>query len=229
MSTPPSLHNHAIDRLKERFGVDESWLLHELENGRFVWLKGYGNSVNTNKVRSGHLLYIPNRNDYCIVIMDNRSRLAITVLTEDMALKSSWAKGVDEAAKLRAKRIALGEEEVNDCNFIRLYAEERGKLSINVQIRTVLYNWDPIVLNLYKTNIVADQVNPKGNYCTLTECQMNDVSIAINRKLTDKKIRPYCELFVSTGSRKRTALVSNKLDGLSSLENAEQARRWGLS
>jgi hypothetical protein len=228
MTKTPSLHSHAVDRLEERFDVDKSWLLQELENGRFVWLKGAGNSGDAKNVRSGHLLYIPNRDDYCVVIMDDRSRLAITVLTEDMAHKSSWARGVDEAAKLQAKRIALGHEEVNDANFLRLYAEERGELSVNVRARTFLYNWKPIVLTLCKANVVADQINPKENYCTLTEYQMKDVSIAIKNKLTDKEIRPYCELFVSTGSGK-TTLVSNKFDGIYSLENAGQARRWDLS
>ena len=57
------------------------------------------------KVRSGHLIYIPDTDEYCVVIMDDRSRLAITVLTEDMAIKSSWGRGLTDAAKLKAKRI----------------------------------------------------------------------------------------------------------------------------
>lgn len=97
------IHNHAIERLQERFSTDKAWLLHELENGCFVWLKGSGHSSHAINIRSGHLIYLPHRNEYCVVIMDNRSRLAITVLNEEMALKSSWGKGLDEVAKLKAK------------------------------------------------------------------------------------------------------------------------------
>ena len=228
MVNKPSLHSHAIDRLDERYGLDEPWLLHEIENGRFVWLKGSGDSGNIKKVRSGHLLYIPTRDEYCVVIMDGRSRLAITVLTEDMALKSSWAKGIDEAAKLRAKRLVLGDEEVHDSNFLRLYAKERGELSVSVHVRTVLYDWKPIVIKLFKTSIKAEQINPKEHVCTLTDSQIKQTIIIIEQKVAEKKMRPYCELFISAGNGK-TALVSNKIDKVSNLEIADQARRWGIS
>ena len=95
MAIQPTLHTHAIDRLKDRFNLDKSWLLNELEHGRFVWLKGHGASGNIKKVRSGHLFYLQDKDDYCVVVMDDRSRLAITVLTETMALKSSWGRGLD--------------------------------------------------------------------------------------------------------------------------------------
>ncbi|GAC13941.1 hypothetical protein [Aliiglaciecola lipolytica] len=45
--------------------------------------------------------------------MDDRSRLAIKVLTEEMTLDSSWGKRLDPTAKLKAKRIALGDEAVD--------------------------------------------------------------------------------------------------------------------
>lgn len=126
MTINPTLHSHAVARVQERFGLDESWLLEILDSGRFVWLKGAGNSGNVKRVRSGHLIYLPERNEYCVVVMDDRKRLAITVLTEEMARNSPWGSGLDQTAKLKAKRIALGEEVVDDSNFIRLYAEERG-------------------------------------------------------------------------------------------------------
>lgn len=225
MNKAPSLHKHAVERLEARFDMDKSWLLQELANGRFVWLKGAGDSGSSRKVRSGHLMYLPSLDEYCVVVMDDRSRLAITVLTESMALKSSWAQGIDETAKLKAKRIALGNEEINDANFLRLYAEERHGISVNVRVRTFLYNWEPIVLNLCKVNLEAEQINPKENHCTLTEFQMKTAATAINIMLTDKKIHPYCELSVRTG-RGKTTLISNKIDGISSLENADQTRRW---
>ncbi len=231
MVKPPSLHNHAIDRLQERFGVDKSFLLKALESGRFVWLKGYGHSGDAKNVRSGHLLYIPNKNEYCVVIMDDRSRLAITVLTEEMALKSQWGQGLDEAAKLRAKREALRGEDIDDSDILRLYAEERGELSVNVRARTVSHDWKPIILSIYKTSIKAKQIDTKNKCCALTDDQMVEVSKVINERIVAKEMRPYCELFVSTG-KKRT-LISNTIsetsgleDAESGLEDAERARRW---
>jgi hypothetical protein len=132
MPVKPVLHNHAIERVQERFGLDDSWLMEKLDSGHFVWLRGAGNSGDAKFVRSGHLIYIPEKNEYCVVVMDDRKRLAVTVLTEDMARHSSWRNGLDETAKLRAKRIALGEEVVDDCNFLRLFAEERGRISLTL-------------------------------------------------------------------------------------------------
>lgn len=225
MVSDPSVHSHAVERLKERFGVDESWLIDELEQGRFVWLKGSGDSGNAKNVRSGHLIYLPDRNEYCIVVMDDRSRLAITVLTEDMALKSSWGKGLDQAAKLRAKRLVLGEEAVHDINFLLLYAEDRGELSVTIQARTVSYDWKPVVRSLYKTNIKPEQIDIDRTCCTLSDAQMDAVTRSITEKIASKEMRPYCELSVRTGKGK-TALISNKLHVASHLESLELARRW---
>lgn len=225
MVSDPSVHNHAAERLKERFGIDESWLIDVLEQGRFVWLKGSGDSGNAKNVRSGHLIYLPNRNEYCVVVMDDRSRLAITVLTEDMALNSSWGKGLDQAAKLRAKRLALGEEAVHDINFLLLYAEDRGELSVTVQARTVSYDWKPVVSSIYKTSIKPEQIDIDGQCCTLSDEQMDAVSRSISEKIASKEMRPYCELSVRTG-RGKTASISNQLNVASDLESAEIAKRW---
>lgn len=225
MVSDPSVHNHAAERLKERFGIDESSLIDVLEQGRFVWLKGSGDSGNAKNVRSGHLIYLPNRNEYCVVVMDDRSRLAITVLTEDMALNSSWGKGLDQAAKLKAKRLALGEEAVHDISFLLLYAEDRGELSVTVQARTVSYDWKPVVMSICKTSIKPEQIDIDGQCCTLSDEQMDAVSRSISEKIAGKEMRPYCELSVRTGSGK-TASISNQLNVASDLESAEIAKRW---
>jgi hypothetical protein len=225
MTSDLSLHNHAIERLKERFGVDESWLKNELEEGKFVWLKGSGGSGDVKDVRYGHLIYLPHRNDYCIVVIDYRSKLAITVLTEKMALNSAWGEGLDQAAKLRAKRIALGEEAVDDVNFLQLYARERGQLSVTVQARTVSHEWKPIVLRICKVNLWPEQIDIDKKRCTLSEEQMKDVSMSIANKIATNEMRPYCEISVRT-SRGKAALISNRLDSVSDIECAENARRW---
>lgn len=225
MVSVPSVHNHAVERLKERFGVDESWLIDKLEQGEFVWLKGSGNSCNAKYVRSGHLIYLPSKNEYCIVVMDDRSRLVITVLTEDMALNSSWGKGLDKAAKLKAKRLALGEEAVRDINFIFLYAEDRSELSVTIKVRTISYDWKPLIKSISKIKIKPEQIDIDRNSCTLSNEQMDAVSKSISEKLANKEIRPYCELSLRTG-RGKTALISNKLNIASDLGNAELAMRW---
>lgn len=225
MASNPSIHKHAADRLKERLSVDESWLADALEQGKFVWLKGSGDSGNAENVRSGHLIYHPNRNEYCVVVMDDRQRLAITVLTENMALNSSWGRGLDQAAKLKAKRLALGEEAVHDINFLLSYAEDRGKLSVTVIARTVSHDWNPVVRNIYKTSIKPEQIDIDRKYCTLTDKQMDVVSRTITEKIASKEMRPYGELYVKTGAGK-TALIANQLNVIYDLESAEIARRW---
>lgn len=225
MVCDPSVHNHAAERLKERLGVDESWLIDVLEQGRFVWLKGSGDSGNVKNVRSGHLIYLPNRKEFFVVVMDDRSRLAITVLTEDMALNSSWGKGLDQAAKLKAKKLALGQESVDDINFLLLYAEDRGELSVTVQAKTVSYDWNPVVRAIYKTSIKPEQIDIDRKCCTLSDEQMDAISRSISEKIASKEIRPYCELLVRTSGGK-TALISNQLNAASDLESADIARRW---
>ena len=225
MASDPSVHNHATERLKERVGVDEAWLIDVLEQGRFVWLRGAGDSGNAKKVRSGHLIYHPNRGEYFVVVMDDRSRLAITVLTEDMALSSSWGKGLDQAAKLKAKRLALGKEAVHDTNFLRFYAEDRGELSVTVRARTVSNDWKPVVRSIYKTSIKPEQIDIDRKCCTLSDEQVDAVSRLISEKIASKQMLPYCELSVST-ARGKIALVSNQLNVASDLESAELAKRW---
>jgi hypothetical protein len=56
MPVKPVLHNHAIERVQERFGLDDSWLMEKLDSGHFVWLRGAGNSGDAKFVRSGHLI-----------------------------------------------------------------------------------------------------------------------------------------------------------------------------
>lgn len=225
MATNPTLCSHAISRLLERFGVDESWLMNELNDGRFVWLKGSGNSEGSKRVRSGHLFYIPHRDDYCIVVMDDRSRAAITVLTEAMALNSPWGKGVHEAAKLKAKRLALGEKSISDGNFIRLYAEERLELLVSVRATSVAYNWMQITIPICKAKITADQVDIETNSCAMTEDQVAMIVSAIGTKIKAKEMREYCDIYICTAGGKRIP-ISNTIDKLLPLSEAANARRW---
>ena len=142
-----------------------------------------------------------------------------------MAKKSPWSKGLDKVSKLKAKRLSLGSEVVQDSTFLRLYAEERGGLSLNVRMKTVTYNWKPIVITLCKVAITAEQINIEDNKCVLLDVQINEALQLINRKISKKEIRPYCDLYVST-SNKKTVLISNTIDTLFSLDLAENAERW---
>ncbi|WP_240224700.1 hypothetical protein [Rheinheimera hassiensis] len=219
------LHEHAIQRLNERFGLDEAYLHDILNQGKFVWLNGAGHGGKRINSRSGHLIYIPDQDSYCIVVMDNHSRLAVTVLNEEMAINSNFNCRFDEVSKLRAKRLALGYDAVPDINFLYLHAQSRTETPITIQIRTFSYNWKPVTCSIYKTTIKPDQINIERNYCTLADDQMNTLSCSILEKVNNKEIRPYCELWVSTGGGKRVK-VSNKLDVVSTLENAELEMRW---
>lgn len=216
---PYNIHKHAIERLQERFGVGKEWLLHELENGRFVWLQSSSYSRDTKNVRSGYLIYLPNKNEYCVVIIDNRSRLAITVLNEEMALNSSWGKGIDETAKLKAKRTVLGKETIDDSYFLHLYAKERGKLTVRVCARTFLYDWKPVKCVIYKTCIEAMQIDAKNKVCTLSNEQIVEVSKIFNQKIEKKEVRPFCELLITTSNGKNL-LVSNRIIGTSCIDEA---------
>ena len=192
-----------------------------------MWLKGSGSSGDAKQVRRGHLMYLPHLNEYSIVVMDDRSRLAITVLTEEMALTSSWRQGLDEASKLKAKRIALGKEAVDGSCFLRLYAEERGELSVNVCVKTVSYDWQPVVFVIYKTNIKAEQVDINKKHFTLMDDQIAITSKLIKERIAAKEIRPYGDFYVITNNGK-TALISNCINGVFSLDDAESARRWAV-
>jgi hypothetical protein len=142
-----------------------------------------------------------------------------------MALNSTWGKGLDQAAKLKAKRLALGEETVHDIHFFLLYAENRGELSVTVQARTVSFDWMPVVRSIYKTSIKPEQIDIERKCCTLSERQMDAVSRSISEKIARKEIRPFCELTARTGKGK-IASVSNQLNVASDLESAELAKRW---
>jgi preprotein translocase subunit YajC len=123
-----SLHYHAINRLQERFNLDHQYLLNELENGRFVFLNGYNKYGKLTDIRSGYLIYFPNKDEYGVVIIENRSRLGVTVLTEEMALNSSLGKELNENVKLKAKTIAFGEKSLDNSQLLHFYAKERGQL-----------------------------------------------------------------------------------------------------
>lgn len=228
MTNKPCIHDHTAKRLRERFDAEESWLQTELQAGRFVWLKGVGRGRDGERIRSGHLLYIPQKDEYCVAVVDNRKRLVITVLTEDMALKSSWSKGIDSSAKLRAKRLSLGKQRVDDSEFLRLYAETRDELLVTARVRTYSYEWVPIMLNILKLSIAAKQVDTERNLCTLNRDQTHDLSRALSEKINNKQIRPYCEFSIST-SKGKNILISTVIEGISPLEVAESARRWVVS
>jgi hypothetical protein len=225
MTNKPCIHEHTAKRLRERFDADRSWLQEELESGRYVWLKGLGRGRDGEKVRSGHLLYLSHNDEYCVAVVDNRKRLVITVLTEEMALKSSWGMGIDATTKLKAKRLSLGSQKVDDSTFLRLIAETRNGLLVYVRARTYSYEWVPTIFNINKLTVTADQMDTKTNRCTLSNGQAAAVSSALNELITTKKIQPYCDFWIST-SKGKNMLISNIIEGVSALEAAESARRW---
>lgn len=228
MTPTVSLHHHAIARLNERFSLDQDWLSQELDQGRFVWLKGSGANGSEKNSRSGHLIYIPYSDEYCVVIMDDRSRLAISVLTEAMALKSSWGAGMSEVTKLQAKRIVLGEKIIPDSHFLRVYAEQRNELSVSVKVRALSGAWKLTMVPLMKLTLTADQIDPVEDQCTLTDEQCAEVSRIIHCKIADGAILPYGELLITNSHRSRTTRIANRMEGVATLEEGEAVRRAAL-
>lgn len=225
MKNKSIVHDHAKSRLHERFNIEFSWLQNELDNGRFVWLKGSGNSRELKSVRSAHLIYIAHLDQYCVVVIDDRSRLVVTVLTEEMALNSSWKNGVTESAKLKAKRIALGRDTIDDSYFISLYSKEREKLEVTVRAKTVTNNWDPKTVPLCKITIEADQIDILKKSCKLSEVQKDEVSKSFFEKVNSKEIKAYANFYIST-SRGKMIAVQNMIQGVGSLEDADSIKRW---
>jgi len=220
----PKLHSHAVSRAQERFGLDNATtLLEALDSGRFVWLKGAGNSGAARGVRSGHLIFLPEKNEHCVVVMDDRRRLAITVLTEEMARKSSWTDGLNEASKLKAKQIALGKEVVHDSNFLRLYAEERGGISLKLIARAFTHDWKVISVSICKFEIAAEQIDPSLKTCLLTQSQEEEAAACIAIKIKAQVVRPYCDFSAHSGHR--SVPIASQIAGTLSLEDGETARR----
>jgi len=52
------------------------------------------------------------------------------------------------------------------------------------------------------------------------------LTTTLNEKISTKEMRPYCKLTVKTSGGK-TTFISNDFEGISDLENADVARRWG--
>lgn len=225
MADSPSVTNHAIDRLKERFDIDDDWLIDQLEQGRFVWLPGSGDGKDEKKIRSGHLLYIPSLDAFCVAVMDNRSRRAITVLTEEMATNSSWGKGINDSAKLRAKRMMLGDVAVDDIEFIRLQVKESEKVPATVLARSVNYKWEGVVISLCKINLKHSSIDIESKAIMLSGEQIKLVSGCIKERINGKEMRPFCHLFLRT-NRGHKASIANKFPMLSDLQSADLARRW---
>ena len=133
---------------------------------------------------------------------------------------------LNQITKLKAKRIALGKEEINDIEFLKLLAIDRNELSVTVRATTVSLTWEPIVLSICKINLRPDQMDIEKKFCTLLQEQMDIVKSTIADKIEASEMRPHAELFVRT-ARGKMALISNQVDLISNLENGENARRWG--
>lgn len=73
MVNKTNVNSHSLLRIKERFSITEKWLIEEIENGNFVWLAGTGNNKSKEKVRHGDLLFIPEVDEYGVVVIDSRS------------------------------------------------------------------------------------------------------------------------------------------------------------
>lgn len=225
MRQNPKVAGHASERLSSRFYEDEAWLLAEIEACRFVQLKGAGLAKDGEAVRSGNLIFHPPSGEFCVAVLDDRLRLVVTVLTEEMARRSSWGKDLTDATKLLAKRRALGPDLVPDSHFLKLYAAERAGLQVNLRLRSVDKNWDAIHLTLAKITLTPDQIDIEENSCVLSEDQFRSASEKLNTLVQEATIRPFLYVHVTT-TNDRSVTVTNRFRGFKDIEEAELMRRW---
>ncbi|HHQ4593695.1 TPA: hypothetical protein ACSP2D_002976 [Aeromonas veronii] len=220
-----TLHPHAVRRLTERFAIDPSWLLHELECGRFVWLRGAGGCGDIKYVRAGHLLYLPQRDEFCVVIVDCRTNIAITVLTEVMSLNSTWAKSINEVTRKRAKLIALSHEDDSPGESLMSLIKIKGELTVTVQARTFSSTWSAKIVSLCKVKISASQIDLDAETCTLTDEQFDMVSTVLMNKIAERNMVNFCEIYICC-KKGNVMAVSNSIKGIFSITDAESIMRW---
>lgn len=220
----PILNSHADERLKERTEVSRDWLVEQIELGNYVLLKGKGKAIGACFIMSGYLIYLAEQDTYCLVVVDDRFRKGITVLSERMIHHSTWNKGFDEKSKLRAKRLILGEEIVNDSQILSLRSKEG--LPFKVRIRSPEWDtWEIKALNLCKINIFSNQFNTEENSCYLDSEQRIEVEKLIQELIISKSIYPFAEVFIAN-SHNRQIKVTNVFKDIGSLEEAAVYYRW---
>jgi len=224
MSKRVSIVEHAMNRLVERFSVEQDLLIGLIESGRTVRLKGLGNACDARGVRSGHLCFVAEPNGFCVAVMDDRHRVVITVLTDQMAAENSdWAEGVDDVAREKARQLATGDQ--SSGKLIQAYAKRKLRLPMNVQLATVSIDWIPKVRMVAKIEISEDQVDAKNNVCVLTSDQRELIAREILVLLSEGLIRPYGHVFLVKKNGPKLD-VDDRFEGLSPLSEADTARRW---
>lgn len=219
-----SFTEHAESRIIDRFHVSAEWLVRKLNEKQFVWVSGYGHDGADLNVRGAALVYIQDSDECCLAIIDMRNHNVVTVLTEEMAKRSSWSKGINDKAKLSAKQAMLGNNVVHDSLFLHLYSTHRSGTNLLIKVRTIDANWNPLSLTLSKLKFMPEQFDLVNNCARLTDSQENEVKTILLDKVTAREIHPFCEIFACT--RTRNIKIVNKIDGFFDLEEAENHRRW---
>lgn len=218
-----SVHYHAAERSLERIGKSEIWLLEQIDEQKTLRLPGKGRSQSGTKVRSGHLLYVPESSKFFVLVIDDRKRLVITVLNEEMAVNSDWGEELSIKSKLKAIRAAG--ERVPDGAFIQEFAAQRGGAPVTVRIRSLDIEWKPKMVNLQKLMLEPDRINTECNEVQLTPEEVDETRSAIRKLISEQVIRPFGDVFLTTG-RGKTMRVKAAEFGIGSLGDAEMARRW---
>lgn len=222
----PQIVDHAMERAMERFGLDGEELRLAIERGKAHRLNATRYARGQQGVRSAYLLYLVSRDEFCMVIQDDRNRAIITVLTFEMAMNSVWGPELTEVALLRARKMA--DERIDEGQVLAAQIRMGGSKIQNLRIRTFSWDWRSCLVNLTKLSCTADQIDALKHTCTLTDAQLAAAREAFDLAVQDKRIRPYGELFLAN-SKNRVMPVSNVVPWLKGIQDGELAMRWGDS
>lgn len=208
----------------ERFGLNGEELCLAIELGKAHRLNITRYARGQQGVRSAYLIYLAGRDEYCMVIQDDRNRAIITVLTFDMAVNSDWGAELTEVALLRARRMA--NERIDEGQILSAQIRTGGSKIQNLRIRTFSWDWRSCMVNLIKISCTVDQIDPLSHSCRLTDAQLTAAREAFDLEVQKNEIRPYGELFIANG-KNRVMPVSNVVPWLKGIQDGELAMRWG--
>lgn len=207
----------------ERIGKSDAWLLEQIDQQKTVRLVHKGSDRFGARVRSAHLLYVTELSEFFVLVMDDRKRLVVTVLTEEMALKSRWREGLTDENRLRARRRAG--ELVPDGAFLQEYANQRGATPVNLRVLGVGKNWKRRSFTLLKLLLEPERIDVERNEVVLTSEESDRARSALQQLIAEGRMLPYGEILLVTGHGKQLDIRPVNL-GIGSLSDAELARRW---
>lgn len=221
-----TVHPHAQTRLAQRFGLSTKWLLERIDNNSFVWLDVVSEMNCTKAARGAFLLYIPTQNKFFVAVVDVAAKLIITVLNEDMALRSTWAACLTSDRKKHAKLLALQSEELSGVEYYIQLKQLDISRNTRIVAQCLTPELKPLNITLAKIQVTIDQFLT-SELIRLTE----DLQQLINTKLTSavekEEILPCVDIFARYKDF-RTLRVQHNFCNFLSCQELLMRQRWEL-